>query len=107
MNHLARRLKQLESIPKDWLLTQAPADLNVLNIASVSGLLSPRELEITDTEDIEVLLSNLAGSVWSSHEVTLAFYKRAIIAHQLVRRKLTLKTFKFLLTIKMRLRPTA
>lgn len=50
---------------------------------ATSGLLSARELEITDTLDFETLLSNLANGIWSSVEVTTAFYKRAIIAHQL------------------------
>lgn len=49
------------------------------------GLLSPREVEITETTDVGILLEKLASAEWSSVEVTTAFYKRAIIAHQLVR----------------------
>lgn len=65
------------------MLKQVPSDHNVLNVPATSGLLSARELEITDTLDFEILLLNLANGIWSSVEVTTAFYKRAIIAHQL------------------------
>jgi amidase len=80
----ARRIKQAETIPKDWLLSKPPLDQNVLDVPESSGLLSSRELEITGVIDIELLLSNLANGIWSSVEVTTAFYKRAIIGHQLV-----------------------
>jgi len=42
------------------------------------------ELEITEIDDVSALLDKLAKGEWSSVEVTTAFYKRAIIAHQLV-----------------------
>ncbi|KAG9314390.1 amidase signature domain-containing protein [Chiua virens] len=35
-------------------------------------------------EDVIVLLGRLAGGEWSAVEVTTAFYKRAVVAHQLV-----------------------
>jgi amidase len=80
----AHRAKQLASIPKEWLLKSVPNDLNVIHVPAESGLLTARELEITDTVDINVTLANLAQGAWSSVEVTTAYYKRAIIAHQLV-----------------------
>lgn len=80
---LARRIRQTKCIPKDWLLSSPPLDQNVLDIPVSSGLLSPHELEVTGVVDIELLLSNLANGIWSSVEVTTAFYKRAVIAHQL------------------------
>lgn len=80
----ARRAKQLKEIPSDWLLKSPPQDHNVIDVPASSGLLSHNELLITETKDIEVLLSNLHQGVWSSVDVTTAFYKRAIIAHQLV-----------------------
>ena len=55
------------------------------HIPEQCGLLTARELEITNTTDVDVLLNKLPTSAWSSVEVTTAFYKRAIIAHQLVR----------------------
>ncbi|KAL6301007.1 general amidase [Sparassis latifolia] len=79
----SRKEKQNDSIPPEWLI-ETPADYqsNILEIPSTCGLLTPHELEITDT-DIEVLLHKLRSAEWSSTEVTTAFYKRAIIAHQL------------------------
>ena len=81
-----RKQKQIDSIPQDWII-QVPSDkhCNVLDIPEKCGLLSARELAITNTTDVDTLLNKLATAVWSSVEVTLAFYKRAIIAHQLVR----------------------
>ena len=80
-----RRAKQLEQIPKEWIIDVPPKDQrNVLDIPKRCGLLTPRELEITDTTDVDLLLSRLTTGVWTSVEVTLAFYKRAIIAHQVV-----------------------
>lgn len=80
-----KKRRQQESIPKEWLIT-VPADtvLNVTSIPEQCGLLTPKELEITNTTDVAILLDKLARAEWSSVEVTTAFYKRAIIAQQLV-----------------------
>ena len=56
----------------------------MLDIPKTCGLLTARELDITDTVNVQTLLDNLRTGQWSSVEVTTAFYKRAIIAHQLV-----------------------
>lgn len=75
----------MASIPKDWIIKTPPeSQLDVTSVPAKCGLLSSRELEITDTTDVEVLLIKLANGEWSSVEVTIAFYKRAIVAHQLV-----------------------
>ena len=80
-----RKAKQLASIPKEWLITLPPdAQRNVQDVPKTCGLLTAHELEITETTDVDVLLSKLATGVWSSYEVTLAFYKRAVVAQQLV-----------------------
>ncbi|KAI0778159.1 general amidase [Trametes elegans] len=80
-----KKRRQQEAIPKEWLITPPPADvLDVRSIPEECGLLTAREVEITNTRDVEVLLKRLATAEWSSVEVTTAFYKRAIIAHQLV-----------------------
>ncbi|KAF8900249.1 general amidase [Gymnopilus junonius] len=47
--------------------------LNVIEFPETCGLLSDREIEITNT-----------GGTWSAVDVTTAFSKRAVIAHQLV-----------------------
>ncbi|KAI0727609.1 general amidase [Fomitopsis betulina] len=80
----ARKRAQIASIPKDWII-EVPVDdqRDVRDVPRASGLLTPRELEITDTLDVDILLLNLRTGVWSAVEVTTAFYKRAVVAHQL------------------------
>lgn len=80
-----KKQRQTAAIPKEWLITP-PADsvLDVTKVPEECGLLSPRELEITNTVDVESILRNLATAKWTAVEVTLAFYKRAIIAQQVV-----------------------
>ncbi|CDO71533.1 hypothetical protein BN946_scf184911.g3 [Trametes cinnabarina] len=78
-----KRLQQL--IPHDWTIPPIQEDQdNVLNVPKASGLLTDRELEITDTSDVSILLKKLASAEWSAVEVTTAFSKRAIIAQQAV-----------------------
>ncbi|KAH7907273.1 general amidase [Hygrophoropsis aurantiaca] len=79
-----KKRRQEESIPKKWRILPVPANvLDVTAIPEKSGLLTAREIEIT-ISDVETLLGKIASAQWSSFEVTTAFYKRAIIAHQLV-----------------------
>jgi amidase len=79
-----KKQEQTNLIPKQWLISVDPERLDVLSVPQECGLLSKRELEITELNDLVVLLEKLASGEWSSVEVTTAFYKRAIIAHQLV-----------------------
>jgi len=81
-----KKARQTASIPKEWLITP-PADdvLDVTDVPAKCGLLSARDLEITTVSDATVLLQKLATGEWSSVEVTTAFCKRAVIAHQVVR----------------------
>ncbi|KAG8919599.1 hypothetical protein FRC01_001209, partial [Tulasnella sp. 417] len=79
-----RKRKQEDLIPPEWRIPSVPDSLlDVTLIPQTSGLLTARELEITDTTDVNEILSKLADGVWSAVEVTKAFLKRAIIAHQL------------------------
>ncbi|KAL1726399.1 amidase signature domain-containing protein [Schizophyllum commune] len=80
-----RRERQAASIPKDWLLSSPPPaeQLNVIDSPRVCGLLNEQELEITETDDVSLILKNLHTGVWSAVDVTTAFCKRAIVAHQL------------------------
>lgn len=82
----AKKRQQLESIPKEWVLTSLPDkdQLDVSEFPKTCGLLSAREIEITESH-VDVILSNLAKGTWSAVEVTTAFSKRAVVAHQLVR----------------------
>lgn len=81
----AKRQQQQDAIPREWIITTPiSSDLsNVLSIPGSCGLLSAKEQVITAT-DTPILLGNLAQGTWSSVEVTTAFCKRAVIAHQLV-----------------------
>jgi len=79
-----KKQRQLKSIPQDWLVSPPPdSTLDVTGFPETCGLLTAREIEITNTST-DVLLQKLAGSEWSSVDVTTAFYKRAIVAQQLV-----------------------
>ncbi|KZS93000.1 general amidase [Sistotremastrum niveocremeum HHB9708] len=79
-----KKRAQAESIPKEWLINTPPdSQLNVSKVPLECGLLSEREVEITELKDVDVLLQRLAASDYSAVEVTTAFYKRAIVAHQL------------------------
>ncbi|KAF9241340.1 general amidase [Melanogaster broomeanus] len=79
-----KKQRQQEEIPQDWLITSPPETiLNVTGFPETCGLLTRQEIEITNT-DVDVLLKKLASAEWSSVAVTTAFYKRAIIAQQLV-----------------------
>ncbi|KAM6501145.1 general amidase [Amanita muscaria] len=71
-------------IPKEWILPNPPPtdQLDVSHVPDQCGLLTKKEIEITNSP-VGVLLTNLASQTWSSVEVTIAFSKRAIIAHQL------------------------
>jgi amidase len=87
-----------EAIPKDWILPQSlleglpeqselsktKVNLISLDIPRRSGLLTEREIEITESCSVSSLLEGLASGKLTSSEVTLAFSKRAAIAQQLV-----------------------
>ncbi|THH06324.1 hypothetical protein EW145_g4164 [Phellinidium pouzarii] len=75
--------RQQASIPKDWLITSPPdTQFDVTNVPASCGLLTPFELEVTETDDVGLLLARLAAGELSSVDATLAFYKRAVVAHQ-------------------------
>ncbi|CAE6440491.1 unnamed protein product [Rhizoctonia solani] len=77
-----KRQNQLDSIPLEWRISIPKDRYNVLQIPYKCDLLDPLELEITDTLDVQQLLEKLRTGAWSSVQVTRAFYKRAIVAHQ-------------------------
>lgn len=83
-----KRHRQQSEIPPGWVLKSPPGsdilDVRAFPDSQQCGLLTEREIVITNTTDVDTLLRKLASREWSSVEVTTAFYKRAIIAHQLV-----------------------
>jgi len=90
---VAKRVKARieDAIPASYRIDPAliPKDLSVsvLNLPAIAGVLSSRELEITESYAHE-LLPKLADKTYSAVEVTEAFCKRATIAHQAVRKKI-------------------
>lgn len=69
-------------IPKSWLISD-PGGRNVQSVAETCGVLSPEELQITDTEAPE-LVKKMVAKELTSEQVVTAFCKRAAIAQQLV-----------------------
>ncbi|KAH8695242.1 putative acetamidase [Talaromyces proteolyticus] len=83
-----KRSIQASLIPPEWRLESVPSvgavPDAVTYIRNTSNkLLSPRELAITETSDVNILLRKLASRQLSSLEVTKAFAKRAALLHQL------------------------
>ncbi|TCD60219.1 hypothetical protein EIP91_010541 [Steccherinum ochraceum] len=79
-----KKHRQEAAIPKEWRIPPVPdTQLDVTSVPEKCGLLTEKELEITNT-DVTTLLARLSSAQWSSVEVTLAFYKRAIVAQQVV-----------------------
>lgn len=79
-----KKARQEAAIPKEWRI-KLPADdvIDIRHIPEECGLLTKQEIVITNT-DVKTLIAKLASAQWSSVDVTRAFCKRAIIAHQLV-----------------------
>ncbi|GAQ10507.1 putative amidase C550.07 [Aspergillus lentulus] len=99
-----RKLAETDAkIPSEWRLSESqippgmlsPAEsitnvkqygrVNVMDIPRTCGLLSARELEITEQYDVRGLLRAMTDKRLTAEEVTTAFCKRAAIAHQLTR----------------------
>lgn len=81
----AKRAEQDARIPAEWKLKYLPSDSvrDLRPYAKISGILSERELEITD-EDATSLVDKLANGVYSAVEVVTAYCKRAAVSHQLI-----------------------
>lgn len=92
-----KKERSQNDIPSDWRLSSDilstlsfPLESHLnrimdMDIPRKSGILSARELEITENYSVSELLDRLASGAFSSLEVTTAFCKRAAIAQQLVR----------------------
>ena len=83
----ADKQRQRQSkIPKDWLIDAQKYGeaTNLLQVPVTCGILDEVERQITSDYDATALLEKINGGVWSVEEVTVAFCKRAAIAHQLV-----------------------
>lgn len=86
--------KQAEAaanIPNAWRLPSEytaniseTANTNVLDVPRRCGILSPKQIEITENYDATALLEQIHSRKLSSYEVTEAFCIRAAIAQQVV-----------------------
>lgn len=74
--------KLSDDLLKDGGLTSSR---NVLNVPRESGILTERELELTEAYDATDLVHKLASGEIGAEELTVAFCKRAAIAQQLVK----------------------
>jgi amidase len=72
------------TIPDEWRLTSVPSGDSVMSVPRDSGLLTPEELAITESTATD-LVAKMAARELTSVAVTMAFCKRAALAHQLVR----------------------
>ncbi|KAF9479766.1 amidase [Pholiota conissans] len=81
----AKRKAQRDSIPPEWIIPPYPISAypDIIDVPEICGLLTPRELLISETTDVDEILAKLRSAEWTAVETTLAFYKRAVIAHQL------------------------
>ena len=80
----AKRAEQAARIPAEWKLKQSPPEetRDLRPYAYKSGILSEKELEITDL-DATSLIERIANGKYSAVEVVTAYCKRAAIAQQL------------------------
>jgi amidase len=80
-----KKQEQLSRIPKEYLL---PAEYiqvsNVLDVPRACGLLTAKELRITEDYDATALAHAIRNGELKALDVARAFCKRAAIAHQLV-----------------------
>lgn len=85
---------QLDKIPRDWLLPAAvtktlkqPLELHRIDVTKIPrscGIMSQRELSITEDYTVDQLLAAMQASRLTASEVTMAYSKRAAIAGQMV-----------------------
>ena len=78
-----KRARLEKSIPDEWRIKTVPTEGSVIDLPEKSGILSPSEIKITNSSATD-LVSQLADGTLKSVDVTLAFCKRAALAHQLV-----------------------
>lgn len=69
-----KKASDAERIPVDWRLpANAYKDLkNVMSVPTTCGILSPREIKITELDNVELLLKYMASGEWSAEEVATA-----------------------------------
>lgn len=86
-----KRAEVAKALPQEWRLSSSildtispNADVNVLDVPAKCGILTEKELDITQNYSAGELVGKMAAKELTSFEVTLAFCKRAAVAHQVV-----------------------
>ncbi|OAL34479.1 hypothetical protein AYO20_06322 [Fonsecaea nubica] len=80
-----KRESTLAAIPPEWRLASplpSPAEQKDVTGAYVQQFLSPREIEITESDAVRITEHTTTGK-WTAVEVVTAFCHRAALAHQL------------------------
>jgi amidase len=82
-----KKAEQAARIPEEWklepkILKEAEQVRNLRDYAESCGVLTPKELEITN-QDVTDLAAKIAVGTYSSVEVVTAFCKRCAIGQQL------------------------
>jgi amidase len=87
-----KRADVAKALPSEWRLPSsildtinASSDISVLDVPAQCGLMTQKELDITEKHDAVDLIAKMASKELSCFEVTTAFCKRAAIAQQVVR----------------------
>lgn len=82
-----KQAQQTSLIPPAWRLSELPSPslLDVRAIPSTCGILTPREVDITENYDATSLAAAIAARTFSSVDVVTAFCKRSAIAQQLTK----------------------
>nr|KMM65355.1 glutamyl-tRNA(Gln) amidotransferase subunit A [Coccidioides posadasii RMSCC 3488] len=81
----AKRESILHLIPEKWRLQEIPSAAQQRDVTGsyIQQFLTPREIEITETDAVGILACTTTGK-WKCVEVTEAFCHRAALAHQFV-----------------------
>ena len=87
----SKRESVFAAIPKDWLLPLSQtsqytetSSISVLDVPRTCGILTEKELDITENYDATDLVGMMAERRLTSTEVVTAFCKRAAVAQQCV-----------------------
>jgi len=81
----SKQLQRQQRIPNEWLLKQEFLETSdFLAVPGQCGILTHRELDITEQHDAVGIVEQIGAGNYSAKEVTLAFCKRAAVAQQLV-----------------------
>ncbi|KAH8690127.1 amidase [Talaromyces proteolyticus] len=84
-----KKAEQASRIPSEWKLSEkvlknAETTVDLRPIAASCGILTAKELKITDEYDATDLAAEVAKGTYTAVEVTTAYCKRAAIAQQLL-----------------------